>query len=75
MYKCKSCGAIDSRKCNGDNSVCTECGTPDDFEEVPSRMELLDELDEIFDVIIASKYSHDGFELTGKDIVHLLKET
>lgn len=29
--KCNSCGAIDSRRCNGDNSICTECGTPDDF--------------------------------------------
>ena len=37
MYKCKSCGAIDTRKFNGDNSVCTECGTPDDFEEVPEN--------------------------------------
>jgi len=39
MYKCKSCGAIDSRRYNGDNSICTECGTPDDFEDVPTGKE------------------------------------
>lgn len=32
MHKCKSCGAIDTRISNGDNCICTECGTPDDFE-------------------------------------------
>lgn len=28
-WKCKACGAFDTRACNGDNEVCTECGTPD----------------------------------------------
>lgn len=40
--QCRSCGAINSRRCNGDNEICTECGTPDDFEseeEYRARME------------------------------------
>lgn len=36
-YQCKSCGAYNSRVCNGDNEICTECGTPDDFEEQPEE--------------------------------------
>lgn len=34
QFQCRSCGAIESRITNGDNSVCIECGTPDDFEEI-----------------------------------------
>lgn len=34
---CNSCGAEDSRVCNGDNEVCTECGTPDDFSWEDNR--------------------------------------
>lgn len=33
-FKCETCGAFDSRYCNGDNEVCLTCGTPDDFTEI-----------------------------------------
>lgn len=33
-FKCKACGAFDTRACNGDNEICTECGTIDDFIEL-----------------------------------------
>lgn len=37
-WKCTSCGAIDSRICNGDNACCSECGDPEGLEEVSDRM-------------------------------------
>lgn len=33
-WKCTSCGAIDSRICNGDNACCSECGDPEGLQEV-----------------------------------------
>lgn len=39
---CRSCGAMNSRVANADNCICTECGTPDDFEDAEqyqARME------------------------------------
>jgi len=38
-FRCKACGAIDTRLCNGDNSICTECGSPDQFEEIEEKEE------------------------------------
>lgn len=38
-YECRACGAIDSRVCNGDNEICTECGTIDDFDYVEDDSE------------------------------------
>jgi len=72
-FKCNSCGSVDSRKCNGDNSICIVCGTPDDFDEIPTNWELLDELEEIFDMLIESDVKCDGFQHTGKDITNKLK--
>lgn len=43
-FKCRSCGAEDSRVCNGDNEMCIICGTPDDFEEIETEYE--DDLNE-----------------------------
>lgn len=30
-WTCNCCGEFDTRVCNGDNSICTECGSIDDF--------------------------------------------
>lgn len=49
MHECKSCGAIDTRISNGDNCICTECGTPDDFEEVEICGRCYDSVDEVFE--------------------------
>lgn len=42
QFQCRSCGAYGTRKSNGDNSICTECGTPDDFKEVQPNMRMED---------------------------------
>lgn len=33
-YKCTTCGAINSRRSNGDNAWCSECGDTEGLEEV-----------------------------------------
>jgi len=42
MWECNSCGVIDSRRCNGDNSICVECGTPDYFTEIEEESDMGD---------------------------------
>lgn len=31
IFTCNCCGFEDTRLCNGDNSICSECGSIDDF--------------------------------------------
>ena len=42
QFQCNSCGAYGTRRCNGDNSICAECGTPDNFREVEPNEQLDD---------------------------------